>query len=359
MSKKQDDNSEPQQPTQVESKFNQSHYNKLVECFVSGKDSVVEWNSWRKNNPTDKILLQGAKLPHLYLQGKNPYLRPNLQGAYLSDADLKEAVLCLPNLKGANLHSANLKGAKLPAADLQGANFMQANLEDADFTFADLQGATFRAAIVNGNTCFLGCKTDKNTDFRHVALGNIRIESRTKYLLKYNNRRLNWQDWYDRYSKNSVQKWLVKLFWSISDYGNSTLRIIVWFFALAIFFAGLYYIFSIVSPPGIVSDLLEGKEGIVPKWLVPIRAIYFSVVTMTTLGFGDIYANCQSFLGHLLLILQVILGYVLLGALVTRLAVLFTSEGPSGEYFPMSKDTKELLNKLRTEKSKNQKYCNE
>jgi hypothetical protein len=53
---------------------------------------------------------------------------------------------------------------------------------------------------------------------------------------------------------------------------------------------------------------------------------------MTTLGFGDMYANKGSIAGHVLLILQVILGYVLLGALVTRFAVLFTAGGPAGKF---------------------------
>jgi len=53
---------------------------------------------------------------------------------------------------------------------------------------------------------------------------------------------------------------------------------------------------------------------------------------MTTLGFGDMYANAQSIWGHILLTFQVILGYVLLGALVTRFAVLFTAGGPAGKF---------------------------
>ena len=62
------------------------------------------------------------------------------------------------------------------------------------------------------------------------------------------------------------------------------------------------------------------------------RTIYLSIVTMTTLGFGDMHANCQSFWGHLLLTVQVILGYVLLGALVTRFGVLFTSGVVPGQF---------------------------
>jgi hypothetical protein len=44
------------------------------------------------------------------------------------------------------------------------------------------------------------------------------------------------------------------------------------------------------------------------------------------------YANAQSIWGHILLTIQVILGYVLLGALVTRFAVLFTAGGPAGKF---------------------------
>ena len=54
------------------------------------------------------------------------------------------------------------------------------------------------------------------------------------------------------------------------------------------------------------------------------------------------YANAQSILGHLLLMIQVILGYVLLGALVTRFAVLFTAGGPAGKFADeKEKETKE------------------
>jgi len=53
---------------------------------------------------------------------------------------------------------------------------------------------------------------------------------------------------------------------------------------------------------------------------------------MTTLGFGDMYANKGSIAGHVILAVQVILGYVLLGALVTRFAVLFTAGGPAGRF---------------------------
>ena len=57
---------------------------------------------------------------------------------------------------------------------------------------------------------------------------------------------------------------------------------------------------------------------------------------MTTLGFGDMYANADTLIrgifGHIVLTLQVLLGYIMLGALVTRFAVLFTAGGPAGKF---------------------------
>jgi hypothetical protein len=52
---------------------------------------------------------------------------------------------------------------------------------------------------------------------------------------------------------------------------------------------------------------------------------------MTT-GFSNMYANAQSIWGHILIGIQVLLGYVLLGALVTRFAVLFTAGGPARKF---------------------------
>ena len=317
--------SQEEQPKN-ERQFNQEQYDRLKECSKKGPEGIAEWNKWREKNPLEKIWLQGADLGNA-----------NLQRAYLWEA----------NLQGGEFIATNLQGAYLFDANLQGTNFFHARLQGTEFVNATLQGADLVGAIVNGSTDFLNCVIDKDTDFRNTALENARIESGTKILLKYNIRRMNWKDWY---AKHRFLQWPVKLFWSISDYGISTLRIIAWFFGLALVFAGLYYILSIVCPPGVVSSLVEGKEGLVPGWLIPFRSIYFSIVTMTTLGFGDMHANCRSFLGHLLLTIQVILGYVLLGALVTRLAVLFTSDGPAGSFTPMDKDTKELLAKLKKDK---------
>jgi len=325
-------------------KLDQEQYDMLI-CCSKNKD-FTEWNEWREDNPDEEIFLGGADLQNAHLEGFNlSYV--HLYHANLRGANLKGANLSYAHLEFANLSLANLKNANLSYTHLEDAGVIQTNLEGADLRSAKLQGAFFFGAIVNGATFLLFCEVDRDTEFRETGLENACIESGTKQLLKYNERRINWGHWY---KEHRFLKWPVKLFWSISNYGINTLRIIVWFFGLALFFAGLYYILSVVSPPGVVNSLVEGKEGLVPGWLIPFRSIYFSIVTMTTLGFGDMHANCRSFLGHLLLTIQVILGYVLLGALVTRLAVLFTADGPAGSFTPMDKETKELLAKLEEDK---------
>jgi hypothetical protein len=195
---------------------------------------------------------------------------------------------------------------------------------------AHLQGANFDGALVDSKTAILDCRVDRKTDFRFVSLGSVRIDPETKQLLEYNIRRRGWQKWYKKHPK---LRRLVKPFWLMSDYGMSTGRIVLTFCAFAFAFAIIYLLCALLAPPGIVDNLLIDRHGLdVHCWLVPLRALYFSIVAQTTLGFGDMYANAQTIWGHILLTLQVILGYVLLGALVTRFAVLFTAGGPAGTF---------------------------
>lgn len=336
-------------------------YDRLIECSEKGPEGIEEWNKRREENPDEEIWLQGVdlwgrNLEKANLNGANlensdlsivslqgaELSEANLQGANLFRAELRFAELSRANLQRAQLIIANLKGAKLHEANLQESNLFDANLKGADLEFAKLQRAHFMGVVVDGGTTFLGCKIDENTDLRYTSLENMRIESGTKILLKYNIRRMNWKEWY---KKHRVLQWPVKLFWLISDYGISTGRIMTIFFALAIAFSLIYYLRPCcVMVNGVVGDI----HGFV-------HALYFSVVTMTTLGFGDIAANPDSWQGQVVVMVQAILGYVLLGALITRLAVLFTSDGPAGSFTPMGKETKELLAKLEENKDEKNK----
>jgi hypothetical protein len=391
MSEGKNNESEPQKE-QAEKKpnLNKEQYKLLLSC--SEKKDVTNWNDYRKFNPDDEIWLQGANFWEFNVQGDGFVFGANLQDANLEganlqgavfsdanlrDADLREAnlqdaelwgvnlqgvFLERANLQGADLRGANLQDAKLEKTNLQGADLGVANLQDADLGEANLQGTTLRnaklqgadftTAIVDGRTLIWECevnrysKSKRFTDFEGVGLDSVRIDPETKQLLEYNIRRKNWEEWY---SKHLLLKWPVYWFWSISDYGLSTGRITNSFILLVIAFATIYfawgwadyYLFGIKNEPGIVKNLFiapQAQQQISDVYyfsMIYFRSVCFSVATM--FSFGDISAVNTQFgwkwwFSHLIPIAQMVTGYMLLGALITRFAILFTAGGPAGKF---------------------------
>ena len=373
-------------------KFSQTQYDILQRC--SEAKDLTEWNEWRKERPEEEVLLEGADLRGVCLRGadlKEALLKgadfsgANLEEAKLRDANLKGADLSKTKVCGADFYHAHMEGVDLTGADLIGAKLLRVHLQHASIYECDLEGtdlwrahlegiflsrsslkgANFTEVIVSGATLIDNCRVDQETDFSGVGLHQARIDPGTKQLLEYNARRKHWEEWYEGHG---FFKWPVKWFWALSDYGLSTLRVMKWFLILAAFFAVVYYLWGAVDyhgcgiegRPGIVSNLfvLEGTGEALSGGQAPFRAMYFSIVTMTTLGFGDMYANVATKLddtyatvrcvcGHLILMIQVVMGYVLLGALVTRFAVLFTAGGPAGKFEPMDEETKKKLDQIR------------
>jgi len=309
-------------------------YEMLKRCWY--RKDITEWNEWRKEHPDEEVWLERSDLTDKYLKcallncggsseenGKTYFFKGQVH--------LKEAILMYADMEKANLLGAHLEKAWFNRANLKGTCLDETHLERTDF-----RGATF-----DSHTSFSGCFVDRNTDFRETNLETLRIKQSIKQLLEYNIRRMNWEEWYKEHPR---LKLLVNPFWLMSDYGLSTGRIVVTFFVLAFIFAAIYANCAYWRPPGIVSNL--EVEPHLPIWhyllLLLFRPIYFSVVTMTTLGFGDMYANAKSVWGHILLSLQVILGYVLLGALITRFAVLFMAGGPAGDFADEKKKATEV-----------------
>ncbi len=93
--------------------------------------------------------------------------------------------------------------------------------------------------------------------------------------------------------------------WGLIDYGRSLLRVAIVSFGLA----GLYGVIYRVFP-----QILDYKDS-AKTWFTPF---YFSIVTYTTLGFGDI--KPKTLAGELVVSSEVILGYTTLGLLLSVLA---------------------------------------
>lgn len=88
-----------------------------------------------------------------------------------------------------------------------------------------------------------------------------------------------------------------------SNYGVSLFRWQALFFSMATFFGFLYWKFELIrySNPS-----LESVKG--------FSHFYFSFITITTLGFGDIIA--KKGIGEFVVTLEVLIGYMMLGGLM-------------------------------------------
>ncbi len=320
--------------------FDNDQYQLILKC--SEKKDFTEWNKWYDNtfaNLTEKafpeILLEGADLKKRYLKMAN-FTGANLRNAALDGADCQST----------DFSFASLECASISYADLESARFNAARIENVRFFSSCLENASFMWCYTNTRTSFESCSYNEFTDFTGVGLDSIRIDPKLKIGLKDNIRRFNWKKWLNsgsnlsKFGKNIT----ARPFWFITDYGSSTSRIIISFLLFAFIFGLIYFLFEIEAIPGskgIVANLNTTTYAIPDNSIngnlyILIRSMYFSIVTMTTLGFGDMYAlnspTIWGVLGCLFLSLQVIIGYVLLGALITRLGILFLDDGPALDY---------------------------
>ncbi len=311
---------------------------KHLEVVRHGADTIREFCDrdsfqplWLVGADLQEAQLQGAELLGAHLENSN-LQDANLSGAILMGAHLEGADLEVARLECAQLADAHLEGASLRAAHLEGANLEKAYLERADLGGAHLENADLQEAHLR-DAWLWGAQLQganlwgahlEGADFESAVLDDKSLLGGTG------------PSW-----------WMPgRLLW-LSNYGGSSIRLVVCFVVLSLIFA-VIYLMQTPAPVDawwptwdwnghkLIEKLevykngneysVERKDGSVySPMMTSFRAAYFSIVTMTTLGFGDLNAHPGSIPGYTLVMLHVICGYVLLGALITRLATLFQS----------------------------------
>lgn len=155
-------------------------------------DEIVEQHRhWLKRDCEDweymKADLRGANLCDANLNGVNlrhadlrraNLCNANLFSADLSGANLREADLCKARLNGADLSGANLCDANLVSADLSGADLRRAylcnsKLRLANLYEANLRGANLYRAYLNGAN--LGCVDLDSASLRRAYLNGANL----------------------------------------------------------------------------------------------------------------------------------------------------------------------------------------
>ncbi len=273
----------------------------------------------------------GANLTHSQL------FNSDLTGAILHGANLRRA-----NLSGANLTNVNMDGIRAVRAgfgmvtlenatcfkahmemctfsravirhsdfrcsNMQGARFRESELTDSDFTEADLRACDFSLSRVNrsifNNADMRDARFRQMSGYRSASwIGtDIRdINFSGAYLMR---RFVKDQNYLKEFKERSRLNHFLFYIWKItSDCGRSMALWCIWIIILTLFFAWVYT-----------------KVGIdYGKYPTPLSAIYFSVVTFTTLGYGDIRPTTVG--GEIAAMAEVIIGYMMLGGLLSILS---------------------------------------
>lgn len=276
----------------------------------------------------------------------------NLNNADLSKANLKKAELLLTKLKGANLSNADLSEAILHSTDMEKTNLWNTLFKDADCLGASMNHAYFWNAIIEDakdlEWKFIGRVGEEEKDFGawwiaewiYLKLknhfhqqGRYGDESEAYYREKLVAKHfafwdalrwhelygLNWKEdkpsfWvYLRERVSSFFRWhSFWIFHAFTGFGERWWWTVLWALGFVALFGFIYW-------GG--SQLGWFQFGFKPEMMPHINFftyIYLSVVTFATLGFGDITPLCWQ--AQIPVIIEVILGYVFLGLIVTIIA---------------------------------------
>ncbi len=211
----------------------------------------------------------------------------NLENATLTKANLEKADFRCANLRGARMREAEVVEADFTGADLNGINLSLSNLEKSIFNNADLREARLRSVINFEKAEWIG------VDIRDINFSGAyrlrRFIVDENYLFEFKN--------INTYTKIAYWIWLIS-----SDCGRSPLRWCFCIAALSMVFAWLYTLVGI-------------DYGAHPDWIAPI---YYSLVTLSTLGYGDIVPITP--MARFVTLLEVTIGYVMLGGLLSIFA---------------------------------------
>lgn len=255
-----------------------------------------------------RAVLFGACLADAELSGSD------LRDANLQGADAQRAGFGLCDLSGACLVQANLQGATLTQANLSGADLKMAHLDDArcrdaDLTGADLSKTILVDAVLTG--CSVAGASFHGTDARRASLGGVSGYERASWIqadvrdVDFNHAHLCRrfildQNYLEEFKNQSRATRIVYwIWWATSDCGRSLVRWGVLTLTIAVLFSLVYTQVNV--------DYGGHATALSP--------FYYSVVTLTTLGYGDVLP--ASVPAQVACMVEVVLGYVMLGGLLS------------------------------------------
>jgi len=213
------------------------------------------------------------------LQGADLY-RANFSHAHLFSADLSGAVLMKANFNGANLQSANLEnanllGIQLDHAKLHNIHWGERVVQEQQAVAEEKRGSMERAADLY---------LEAEETYR-----NLRIHLERSGLFEragdfFHREMVMRRKQMPRPSSARAISYLVDIF---CGYGEKPLRVVLFSLAFIVFCAACYFLASGIIYQG--QELgLNTRFSLLENLSHFMSCLYFSVVTFTTLGYGDV-----------------------------------------------------------------------
>jgi len=356
---------ELEQPLYQAGAFLQSiDFNNSILSFAHFEDAHMTLGHLDDTECTGAIF-NGANLTHASLKAGTFYhasfVGTKLEGTFLRDnSDFSYA-----NFQRANLGGSKMINAMFESTNFQDSKLMYVEMDGSSFDHSEFKGAQLEISSLDIKTSFIGTKfydcligigkrVDENIAIKVLSRGVI---NNAQFMDPVLGRKVRDQAWLNRWRENidraqpqwfsplenflrrvkssltlklqPVISWLKRFFkiplfttieyfsrrilqflwWISSNYGRNTWPWIMWSFGFIIIFAFIY------NSLGFNHFDIEK----IPKENWGFGAyLYYSVVTFTTLGFGDITA--RSHWGMFWASLEVICGYVMLGGLIAIFA---------------------------------------
>jgi hypothetical protein len=237
--------------------------------------------------------LAGFSLQGAHLDGIDLTLSGRPLGVDLRGADLTRA-----SLRGAHLYRADLQGADLLKADLRGANLNEADLEDTDLLATILAGARAEGTRWNlpirqerqaymarargdspaalqlfkeGEEIYRDLRVIADAHGHHRTAGDFFFRE-----MRMRHHRLPPYGW----------EWLVSTFaFLLYGYGEKPFYIIANALAYLAGVAALYFLIGLSENGHVVA--FDAHASWADNLVSYAKCLYFSIITYTTVGYGD------------------------------------------------------------------------
>lgn len=279
---------------------NKSNVKDLLEERIQTLEPIKNFNL--SNTNLENVNLVNSGHQEGYKLHNCDFYKANLSHAHCFKVDFSGSSLMKANFEGANLHFANFQNC-----NLLGTNFEHARLENVIWDRDILQEKKAKITLNSEERVDLYQQSEEiYRNLRRTCESDGLFETAGRFFQKEMKMRRKQMPLF------STKRFISKLVDFSCGYGERPLRIVVLSAMVILLFTSIFFMTGLNSSGEIIqfSSTASMNENIIEL----LNSLYFSVVTFTTLGYGDIlpigisklFAGIEALLGGFILALFVV-----------------------------------------------------